>query len=402
MFPFPFGFSAESASPAAAMTDVPPRARIPLSAPLFNEADKRAVLDTLQEGWVSTAAPIVRRFEEAMGAYFEEADSVALNSGTAALHVALQAAGIGPGDEVIVPALTFVATVNPVRYLGATPVFADVDAKTLGLSVQTVLPKLTSKTKAIIATHLFGLVCEIDQLALMAQAQGIILIEDASEALGSRLYHQKVGIFGDFGCFSFNGNKTLTTGSGGLLLANNPLYPEEMLRGWTAQARVLGSEEIEHEDIGYNYRMNAMQAALGLSQLQRLEAFIAARQWIAKRYAEALNSSTDQARVLYMDPETSGQLPSYWLTCLLLQNPEKRLPLIQAANNHGIELRPFFKPIPLLAPYQAFADPHPETAYPNALQLWQTGINLPSSHWLPESDQDYVIDFIRNWLAQNA
>lgn len=385
----------------------PARNFIPLSAPQFTEADIASVAATLQSGWVSTAAPVVRDFESAMAKWLDVPDAIALNSGTAALHLALRLAGVGQGDEVIVPALSFIATVNPVMYVGATPVFADVDPDTLGLSASTVLPCLTSKTKAIIVTHLFGLAAAMEPICALARERGIPVIEDAAEALGTTLQHASgeqrfVGSFGDFGCFSFNGNKTFTTGSGGLLVSKHPVeahgnWPRRG-RALSAQARVLNTEEIEHEAIGHNYRMNAMQAALGVSQLPRLDAMLRARRDIAFRYWQALHEAPGIEAVYWLDELNHGQWPSYWLSCMRLRDASQRLPLLRYAKEKGIELRPFFKPLPLLTPFLNSASAR--NAFPVAEQCWQHGVCLPSSHWLGQADQEYVIETIRNGLAQ--
>lgn len=374
-------------------TPTMPGIRIPLSAPLFTEADEAAVLRTLRSGWVSTASPVVKDFEAGMAAWLGLSDSVALNSGTAALHLALRLIDIQPGDEVIVPALTFVATVNPVRYQQAIPVFADIDPKSLAITAETVEPLITPKTKAIMVTHLFGLVADVKALRELADKHGLWLIEDAAEALGARWQGRFAGTWGHIGCFSFNGNKTLTTGSGGLLVC--PEFPDwpARARALSAQARQLDSWEVEHLEVGHNYRMNALAAALGTSQLQQLNIMIRNRQAIAKRYAQAFESATPcPGSLLIQSPEVDGAEPSYWFSVLRLAKPSLRYALSQAVEAEGIQLRPVFKPLPLQAPFEPWAKP--AATYPNALDAWQRGLCLPCSHWLSEADQQDVINTV--------
>jgi perosamine synthetase len=381
--------------------------RIPLSAPQFGAEEEQALLAVLRSGWVSTASPVVRQFEMALAGWLGVKDGVALNSGTAALHIALQLLGIGVGDEVLVPALSFIATVNPVRYVGATPVFADVEPDTLAVSPATLTPLLTEKTKAVIVTHLFGLSAHMPELMAWAEKHNLWVIEDAAEALGSTVNNaagvsQFAGTFGHIGCFSFNGNKTLTTGSGGFLVSN--VFEERLpeARGLSAQSRTLSSEEIEHDGVGHNYRMNALQAALGLSQLPRLQGMVEQRQAIALRYHQVFSEAQEQAGSLYyLNEQQHGQAPSYWLSCLRLNKAKQRQPLIRHARGLGLEFRPIFKPLPLLKPYFQEAK-NPDSLWPNALAAWQTGVCLPSSHWLSEAEQAEVNICILNFVQQEV
>lgn len=378
-----------------------PAIRIPLSAPAFTQADRDAVDEALRSGWVSTAAPSVKAFEAAFASFTQSPQAAATNAGTAALHLALKAVGVGSkengGDEVIVPALSFIATVNPVRYLGATPVFADVERATFGLSRATVEPLITPKTKAIIATHLFGFAADVPDLRQLADERGLWLIEDAAEALGTTISSQNenkpVGSWGHLGCFSFNGNKTLTTGSGGMVVGQNPEHLR-LIRSWSAQDRVLDTPEIEHASVGFNCRMNGLQAVLGSSQLNRLNELLACRKAIAQRYFEGLKE-TSGLNFCYLQQETQ-QSPTYWLSTLMVADEAHRLPLIMAARTQGIECRPVFKPLPYQPPYAAFN----QNTYPNADWLWRHGVCLPSSATLTPAEQTEVVALLRSYFLQ--
>lgn len=378
-----------------------PPITIPLSTPWFDDREEQRVLQTLRSGWVSTASPVVQQFEQAFAQTLGCAHTVATNSGTAALHLALKASGVGPGDEVIVPALTFTASVNPVLYVGATPVFADVEADTLGLSVRTVQPRLTSRTRAVVAVHLFGMAADVVGLRTWCQANQLLLLEDAAEALGTTIDGQAVGTFGQLGTFSFNGNKVITTGSGGAIACPDEALAARM-RALSAQDRLLGTDELEHVGVGFNYRMNALQAALGLAQLEKLTAFVARRTAIALFYRREL---AECAPVLWPEAD-SGVAPSCWLSCLLVPRAEQRLPLIHALRLQGIESRPFFKPLPLQPHFQPYlteqqrAGGPVDHAFATAVALWQRGVCIPSSPQLADADLERVVAAIRQFFKQ--
>jgi len=364
--------------------------RIPLSEPWLTQAEQSAVAATIASGWLSTAAPMVDEFESAFAEQFGFNASVSTNCGTSAIWMALVASGIQAGDEVIVPALSFVATVNPVRYVGATPVFADVHEETFGLCPSSVEPLITPKTKAIIATHLYGFAYDVVGLRALADAYNLILIEDAAESLGTKVDGVNVGQFGQFGAFSFNGNKTLTTGSGGMLVGQNA---DEMaiIKRLATQAKIFTNGELDHFDVGYNTRMSAIPASLGLVQLARFPELLAKRVAIAATYEQAF-----EGWFRGCPPPQNGmvQVPSYWLSTLRLPHPEKRLALLAQLGGAGIEARPIFKPLPLT---QAYAATNQSTSFPVAEKLWREHINLPSSGTLTEEQQSRVIETIKRY-----
>jgi perosamine synthetase len=291
--------------------------RIPLAIPNLDKAEERAVLACLHSGWISAISPIVQQFEEAFALWLSKPsttsnlldkpspvifEALATNSGTTALllalRVGLEAKGVTNFSQVdvLVPALTFVATVNPVLYLGATPVFVDADPVSLSMDTTDLMAALTPRTKAIIVTHLFGLPANMQAIIAFAQQHGLLLIEDASEALGTNNSLNKetvyAGCCGDFGCFSFNGNKTITTGGGGMVVSKNKILMDRV-RHLALQARTqpLSKQpypQIEHDSVGYNARMTGLSAAMGLAQLAKLDTFLQAKRHFANTYAPAV------------------------------------------------------------------------------------------------------------------
>jgi perosamine synthetase len=355
---------------------------IPLAEPCLDQTDVDAVVACLRSGWVSTTSPLVSQFETAMAHFLGVPATLALNCGTSAIHLALLLAGVQPGDKVAVPALSFVATVNPVRYCHAIPVFVDVDPHTFGMSPHALADALREHPdiKAIVVTHLYGHMADIASIKALAGDRPVI--EDAAEALGSRLNHQYAGTLADYGCFSFNGNKIITTGSGGLLVCQEPNQLQQA-RLLATQGKAPDGEPFDHAVVGYNYRMNGIQAALGLSQLAKLPQLLRQKVAIAQFYAQLIPQWTPHLQHL------NGQVP--WLSTVVLPNAQQREGINALFHQHKLATRPFFKPLPLLTPYQPWAS---SASYLTATRLWQQGLCLPSSgDFHPE--QKYW-----HWLAQ--
>ncbi|MGE0200593.1 MAG: DegT/DnrJ/EryC1/StrS family aminotransferase [Candidatus Melainabacteria bacterium] len=361
--------------------------RIPLSIPNLGPEEEASVLSVIRSGWVSSVSPVVRDFEKSFSQKTNALHAVATNNGTAAIHLAMLALGVDENDEVIVPALSFVATANPIRYVGATPVFVDVEGDTFGLDPDQLEAAITPRTKAIVATHLFGLPCRIREIVAIANRYGIPVIEDAAESLGTTIDGQYAGTFGSVGCFSFNGNKTITCGGGGMAVSNDPGLAEKMFH-LSVQAREPGIE-ISHDEVGYNLRMTGLQAALGVTQIQKLAGFVDKKRRIARTYAQKL--ANIPGITTYVDGPFSDEA-SYWLSVILVDNPERRDQLIQRAIACGIEFRPVFKPLQLLKPYKQFS--HNRT-FPVAEKLWRQGVCLPSSTTLSEIEQQEIITLIQ-------
>jgi pyridoxal phosphate-dependent aminotransferase EpsN len=351
------------------------------------------VAEAFASNWLSTVGPNVTAFEQA----FENRlgrPAVALASGTAGIHLGLRALGVGPGDDVFCSDLTFVASVNPIRYLGAEPVLIDSDQQSWNMD-----PKLLAKAllqaerccrlpRAVVVVHLFGQCADMDPILELCGHYHVPVLEDAAEALGATYRGAPAGTLGDVGIFSFNGNKIITTTGGGMLVAKNPDVAAQV-RFWSTQARDAGIA-YEHSEMGYNYRMSNVLAGIGRGQLEVLEARVAARRAVAFRYRDAL---ADLPGIHFM-PQASYGLHTNWLSCFLIEEETfgcTRDDLIRSLDRAGIESRPLWKPMhlqPLYAKARRYGGGVAE-------HLFRRGICLPSSSSLTLADQWAVIDQVR-------
>jgi len=284
-----------------------------LDAPNIGELEKKYITKAIDSGYVSTVGPQVAEFEDKCADLLGTNKAVSTQSGTAAIHIGLHELGIGPGDEVIVPALTFVATVNPIIYVGAKPVFVDVDIRTWNINPEEIEKNITPKTKAILPVHFYGNPCNMEAIVNIAKKHNLYLIEDASESLGAQYKGRYVGTFGDLGCFSFNGNKVITTGGGGMVIG-----PDKDRLGHIKflvnQARDK-SKGYYHPEVGFNYRMTNIEAALGLAQLEKLDEFLAKKRRFNKIYREKLKNVNS----IEFQQESDGAESIWWLTCIILK-----------------------------------------------------------------------------------
>jgi perosamine synthetase len=363
--------------------------RIPLSVPVMGGNEALYVNECIDENWVAANGRFTRAFEQAFATRHGVDEAVATSSGTAALHSALVDLGIGPGDEVIVPDLTFIASANPVRYVGATPVLADVHPRSYTLDPACLQEVLSDRTRAVVVVHLYGHPVDMDPVLELAGARGIFVIEDATEALGSTYKGQPCGTLGDIGCFSFNGNKVITTGGGGMLLARDPERLAHM-RLLTLQGRVPGSREYVHSEVGFNYVMSNLQAAVGLAQLEQLDKLLAARRAVAERYARSLNRVQG---LTYASEETWAH-SNFWLGSVLVDPAsygEDRDDLAARLSEASVETRPFFRPLHLQEPYRGCAPAPPSVS----VHLHEVGLSVPSSASLEPADQDRVLSVLR-------
>jgi perosamine synthetase len=332
--------------------------------------------------------PYVETFEKRFAEFCEVPYAVSCMNGTVALHLALIGLNIGPGDEVIVPALTFVATANAVKHAGATPIFADVHPEHWGLDPVSVAAKITPRTKAIIVVHLYGHPADLDPLVKMARERGIELIEDAAESHGARYRGKRVGSIGRVGTFSFYGNKILTTGEGGMVTTADVEIADRM-RMYKNHGND-PARRYAHLVVGYNYRMTNLQAALGLAQLERVDELLEKKRMIAQGYREALGNLP-----LAFQISQSWADPVYWMACIIL-NADSNVSSSELRNElekSGIETRPFFIPIPQLLPYASVE------RFPISEMLSARGINLPSGPKLALDDVRLVADTIRRILS---
>jgi perosamine synthetase len=341
---------------------------VQVAMPHMTRHEFRSLLDAFISGWISSRGPYVQKFEEDFSRFVGVRHGVAVSNGTVALHLALVALGIGPGDEVIVPDLTFAATINAVLYCGATPVIVDVDRQTWCMALESVKRASTAQTKAIIPVHLYGRPAEIGPIADFAKSRGIAVVEDCAEAHGARYGGRVVGQFGDISCFSFYANKIVTTGEGGMCLTDSEDIAKSL--------RVLRDHGMSpdrsywHERVGYNYRITNLQAAIGQSQLWRVKEVLQRNARIVALYRQALKGIPG---VRFPPALPDKYEPVVWMACVQVP-ADKRLPLMRAAHQDKIETRPFFHPLSTLPPYEKYA-----RACPNSIELAATGVNLPTS-----------------------
>lgn len=350
--------------------------RFPVSRPCIGDAERDHILVALARTELTHGA-FVEQFETALAAYLGARYCVAAVNGTAALHLALAAAGLGPGDEVLVPDLTYVATANAVRYTGARVVLVDADPETWCMSFWDAERKLTSRTRAILLVHLYGNPCDMAAFGTMAACNHLAIFEDNAEGLGGAWRGHALGTLGHAGMLSFYGNKVLTTGEGGAVITDNLALRENMrlLRGQGMSQ----TQRYFHTVTGYNYRMTALQAAVGCGQLTHLEDMLQKRRAIFARYASRLGCSDNVPRVLL------GARPAPWL--YTLQVGPGRDELAQRLARRGVETRPTFVPLHRMPMYR-----QPDDQFPNASRLGDEGLSLPTYPELTLDEVDQICD----------
>jgi perosamine synthetase len=350
----------------------------------------------VRSGWVSSLGPYVKRFEQSFAEYVGASHAVAVANGTVALHLALHALGIGPGDEVIVPDLTFVATANAVLYTGAKPVLVDVEPDTWCIDPIAVQTAITARTRAIVPVHLYGHPADMAAILRLADVHGLVVIEDAAEAHGARLGGRRVGTLGRAGTFSFYGNKIMTTGEGGMLTTNDA-HLADRLR-YLADHAMSPTERYYHSELAFNYRLTSLQAALGVAQLEQIDEFVEKKRAIYRWYADGLAGLPS----VQLNFERPNSYNVYWMSCLVLTERSRigRQELMQALRQRSIDSRPFFVPLhrlPHLAGYRAVGcdgEGCPRTEW-----LAARGLNLPSGCSLNEETVRYVVSRIVEILS---
>ena len=364
----------------------PPRQPIPVAAPDLSGNEERYLLAALRSSWISSSGEFVTRFEREFARSCGTRTAVAVSSGTAALHVALAALGIGPGDEVIVPAMTFVATANACRYVGAEPVFVDIDAVTWCLDPERVSAAVTPRTRAIIAVHLFGHPADVDPLGAIAARHGIALIEDAAEAPFATYKGRRVGSLGRIAAFSFFGNKILTSGEGGALTLNDPALEDRVrrLRGQGMEP----SRRYYFPEVGFNYRLTNLACALLCAQLERADELLARRRRVLARYRLRLAD----VRGLALARTAAGVETSPWVFPVVVE-PEfgrTRDELAASLAVAGVETRPFFIPLHTLPPFSE--EGRRAGRLPITEKLGAAGLILPTYPTMTDDDIDDVCD----------
>jgi perosamine synthetase len=367
--------------------------RIPIAGPWITQKEIDYVTDAVTSAWYADSNRFHSRFESAFAAHCGRKHAVSLPSCTSGLHLALLALGVGRGDEVIVPDATWIASVAPVIYVGATPIFADIDARTWCLCPDAFESLITPRTKAAIVVDLYGSMPDWDRLAEIAARQGVMLIEDAAEAVGSRWRDRPAGSFGVMSAFSFHGSKTLTTGEGGMLVLDDDRLLDRVLRQ-RDHGRAPGDTMFFNEEVGWKYKMSSMQAALGLAQLERIDELVAGKRRIYGWYREELADWIGGS----LNPDVPGLYNSYWMTTVVL-DPDTGLTkeaVVLYLRENGVDARPFFYP---LSAIPAFHDTlHAAAARArniNSYSITPYGINLPSALALRQEDVTTVCTNLR-------
>ncbi len=358
---------------------------IPIYQPDLGGNVKAYVNECLDTSWISSRGRFVGEFEErfAQRVGIEHAASVC--NGTVALHLALMALGIGPGDEVIVPTLTYIASANAVAYTGATPVFVDSVRETWQIDPEDVRRHITPRTRAIMPVHLYGQACDMDALMAIAAEHRLFVVEDCAEAFGTFYKGRHVGTFGDISTFSFFGNKTITTGEGGMVISNDKTLIERSrhLKGQGLAAH----REYWHDVVGYNYRMTNIEAAIGLAQLERADEFIGKKRALAESYRTALKGLPVEVHA-----EAADTVHSYWMVSILVERAEQRDALRAHLATAGIETRPLFYPLHTMPMYSRNYRKHAV-----AEDLAWRGINLPSWPGLSAQQVEQIVAAIASF-----
>jgi dTDP-4-amino-4,6-dideoxygalactose transaminase len=370
---------------------------VPVARPSFGAAEERAVVDVLRSGWVSQG-PRVAEFEQRFARYVGAREAVAVSSCTTALHLALIAAGVSPGDEVLCPSLSFVATANAIVYAGARPVFVDIDPVTFNIDPGQVEGAITGQTKAILVVHQIGLPCALREISEIASRHGLIVVEDAACAIGAEYEGKRIGApYSSMACFSFHPRKILTTGEGGMIttgdceaaarlrkLRQHAMNVSDLTRHSTNKV-VIES----YDEVGYNYRMTDLQAAIGLVQLERLPDLLSRRRWLALRYTDKLTAIP--WLVAPTEPEKHRHNFQSYMVRLRDDAPISRDQLMQELLNHGVSSRRGIMAIHRERPYR---DGNWDARLPVTNQVTDRALVLPLFYEMTEEEQDYVIECI--------
>jgi perosamine synthetase len=361
---------------------------IPIYMPDLSGNEKKYVNECIDTSWISALGHFVGDFENAFAKFVGVENATSVCNGTVALHLALLALGIGPGDEVIVPTLTYIATANAVTYVGAKPIFVDSEIESWQIDATKIEALITPQTRAIIPVHLYGQACDMTALMKIADKHNLLVIEDCAEALGTKIGDQHVGSFGHIATFSFFGNKTITTGEGGMVTSRNKELID-FARRIRGQGLAKG-REYWHDIIGHNFRMTNVAAAIGLAQLERAEQFIKRKRLLAEKYSAALDSTHVQ-----LQNEIKNAIHSRWMTAITVDKPENRDDLRSFLRTQGIETRPVFYPLHTMPIFNSVDQSHPVAEY-----IAERGICLPSWPGLSEDQVVKISSLINQWYSE--
>ncbi|HIJ99104.1 TPA: DegT/DnrJ/EryC1/StrS family aminotransferase [archaeon] len=356
---------------------------LPIAEPIFGKEELSYVSDCVKSGWVSSKGKYITEFEKSFSRFVDTKYGVATSNGTTALHLVLATLGIKPGDEVIVPSLTFIATANVVKYCGAKAVFVDSESETWNIDTEKIESAITEKTKAIIPVHLYGHPADMDPILEIAKRKNLIVIEDAAEAHGAEYKGKKVGGIGDYNCFSFYGNKIITTGEGGMVTTNDDEFVE---KAKTLRSHGMSAEKwYWHPYLGYNYRMTNLQAALGLAQMKKIKKFIGMKRKNAELYKKLLS----EVDGITLQVEKSWAKSVYWMFGVLIEDEFglDRDDLIQKLKKENMETRPFFYPVHTQPEYS-----RERIQLKVAEEVARKGIVLPSALSMGKADIQRVVE----------
>jgi len=373
------------------MTAAPSKPRIPYTKPSITELEIRYATDAVTNGWGDRCYEYIGRFEEAFKAHLGVKHAIATSSCTGALHMGLAALGIGPGDEVILADANWIATAAPIVHLGATPVFVDILADSWCIDPELAEAAITPRTKAIIAVHLYGNLCDMDRLLDVGHRHGIPVVEDAAEAIGSVYHGRRAGSMGSFGAFSFHGTKTLTTGEGGMFVTNDDMLYEHVLT-LSNHGRARGqTKQFWAAMVGFKYKMSNVQAAIGCAQLERVEELVARKREIMQAYRDAFADIPEIA----MNPEQPGTVNGCWMPTVVFaqETGVTREKLLESFNAENIDARVFFWPLSGLPMFFT------RVSNPVARNIGARAINLPSQHDMTSEQTRDVAEVCRTILA---
>jgi len=365
--------------------------KVPIAVPSLNTKEMEYVMECIKSSWISSKGKYVTIFEEKFASYINANYGISVSSGTAALHLALAAIGVAPKDEVIIPTLSMIAAANAVSYTGATLVLADSESRCWNINPREVEKKITERTKAIIVVHLYGHPVDMDPIMKIAKKYDLYVIEDAAEAHGAEYKGRKVGSIGHIGCFSFYANKIITTGEGGMIVTNDEELAERAKRLRDQAYDFEKRKWLIHTEIGYNYRMTNMQAAIGLAQLEKIEDFIKTHRENAKHYNLLLKDIDG----IVLPPEEPWAKNVYWMYTILVEKDRfgiSRDQLMCELEKCGVDTRAVFYPIHLQPPYRKMFKGE---KYPVAEYISQRGVNLPSGNTLTREQVEYVANAIK-------
>lgn len=357
---------------------------IPIYQPDLSGNEKKYLNECVDTTWISSRGKFIDKFEEAFVEFTNATYATSVNNGTVAIHLALEALGIGKNDEVIVPTLTYIASVNPIVQVGATPVFVDSLKSTWQVDPEDIRRKITQNTKAIMVVHLYGQSADMDVIMQIAQEYNLLVIEDCAEAFGTYYKGKHVGTFGDVGTFSFFGNKTITCGEGGMVTTKDKGIFNKMKH--LKNQGVSLEKQYWHDVVAFNYRMTNMQAAIGLAQIERASQFIVRKKEIAELYKNYLKDT-----LIIVHNEEKETVHSYWMTSILVDKADDREKLRDYLKSEGIETRPLFYPVHTMPMYDK------NETFSVADDLSSRGINLPSWPGLKNEDIELICTKIKSF-----